>query len=52
MSTPPAPVTPRRVAVTGISVARMLADIFIRNAFQGGRSAPKVAKLQALDEVR
>lgn len=38
--------------ITGLSVARMLADIFIRNAFQGGRSAPKVAKLRALDDVR
>lgn len=38
--------------ITGISVARMLADIFIRNSFQGGRSAPKVAKLEALDQVR
>ena len=38
--------------ITGISVARMLADIFIRNSFQGGRSAPKVAKLEALDQAR
>ncbi|TQV70318.1 RpiB/LacA/LacB family sugar-phosphate isomerase [Denitrobaculum tricleocarpae] len=38
--------------ITGLSVARMLADIFIRNSFQGGRSAPKVAKLAALDEAR
>lgn len=38
--------------ITGISVARMLADIFVRNSFQGGRSAPKVAKLEALDQSR
>ncbi len=38
--------------ITGQSVARMLADIFIRNSFQGGRSAPKVAKLEALDQAR
>ena len=36
--------------ITGASVARMLLDIYLANVFQGGRSAPKVAKLQALDE--
>jgi len=38
--------------ITGASVARMLLDIYLANDFQGGRSAPKVAKLQALDEER
>ena len=31
--------------ITGASVARMLLDIYLANEFQGGRSAPKVAKL-------
>ena len=35
--------------ITGASVARMLADIYIRNQFQGGRSAQKVDKLKSLD---
>jgi len=35
--------------ITGESVARMLADVYVRNEFQGGRSAPKVDKLKALD---
>lgn len=38
--------------ITGASVARMLLDIYLTNDFQGGRSAPKVAKLEALDESR
>lgn len=35
--------------IIGPSVARMLTDIYLSNDFQGGRSAPKVAKLEALD---
>ena len=35
--------------IIGTSVARMLTDIYLSNEFQGGRSAPKVAKLEALD---
>ena len=38
--------------ITGSSVARMLLDIYLANEFQGGRSAPKVAKLEALDAER
>lgn len=38
--------------ITGASVARMLLDIYLANEFQGGRSAPKVAKLEALDAER
>lgn len=38
--------------IQGISVAKMLTDIYIRNEFGGGRSAPKVAKLAALDDDR
>ena len=37
--------------VIGPQVAVMLADIYLRNEFQGGRSAPKVAKLEALDQA-
>lgn len=36
--------------ITGSSVALMLADIYVRNEFQGGGSAQKVDKLKALDE--
>lgn len=35
--------------ITGSSVALMLADIYLRNEFQGGGSAQKVDKLKALD---
>lgn len=35
--------------IVGESVARMLLDIYLGSEFQGGRSAPKVAKLEALD---
>ncbi len=38
--------------ITGTSVAKMLADIYLKNEFGGGRSAPKVAKLDALDADR
>ncbi|MEM0908614.1 MAG: ribose 5-phosphate isomerase B [Pseudomonadota bacterium] len=38
--------------ITGASVAKMLADIYLKNDFGGGRSAPKVAKLEALDAGR
>lgn len=36
--------------ITGASVAKMLADIWLANDFQGGRSAPKVAKIEHLDQ--
>lgn len=36
--------------ITGPSVAKMLADIWLSNDFQGGRSAPKVAKIEQLDQ--
>jgi ribose 5-phosphate isomerase B len=35
--------------IVGPAVAKMLADIWLANEFQGGRSAPKVAKMDALD---
>lgn len=35
--------------VTGPAVAAMLADIWLANEFAGGRSAPKVDKMDALD---
>lgn len=35
--------------VTGAAVALMLVDIWLANDFQGGRSAPKVAKIDAVD---
>lgn len=38
--------------ITGTSVAKMLADIYLKNEFGGGGSAQKVAKLAALDEGR
>lgn len=36
--------------ITGPMVAKMLADIWLANEFQGGRSAPKVEKMAKLDE--
>lgn len=35
--------------IVGPAVAKMLTDIWLANEFQGGRSAPKVAKIDALD---
>lgn len=35
--------------IVGPPVAKMLTDIFLANDFQGGRSAPKVAKMDAID---
>ena len=35
--------------VTGPATAKMLTDIFLAADFQGGRSAPKVAKMDAVD---
>ncbi len=35
--------------VVGPAVAKKLADIWLNTEFQGGRSAPKVAKMDALD---
>jgi ribose 5-phosphate isomerase B len=35
--------------IIGAPVARMLVDIWLANEFQGGRSAPKVAKIDAVD---
>lgn len=36
--------------VTGVGVAKMLVDIWLSNEFQGGGSAAKVAKIDAIDE--
>ncbi|MEM7126366.1 MAG: RpiB/LacA/LacB family sugar-phosphate isomerase [Chloroflexota bacterium] len=36
--------------ITGASVAKMLVDIWLDSEFQGGRSAPKVEKMEKLDE--
>lgn len=35
--------------IVGPSVAKMLTDIWLAAEFQGGRSAPKVAKMDAID---
>ncbi len=37
--------------ITGAPVARMLVDIWLANEFQGGRSTPKVAKIDAVDAL-
>jgi ribose 5-phosphate isomerase B len=36
--------------IVGPAVARMLTDIWLDAEFHGGRSAPKVAKMEAIDE--
>jgi len=36
--------------VTGLETAKKLVDIWLANEFQGGRSAPKVAKINQLDD--
>lgn len=36
--------------ITGAAVAEKLIDIWLESEFQGGRSAPKVAKIDSLDE--
>jgi ribose 5-phosphate isomerase B len=36
--------------ITGVAVAEKLIDIWLASEFQGGRSAPKVAKIDSLDE--
>ncbi|BAM00524.1 MULTISPECIES: ribose 5-phosphate isomerase B [Caldilinea] len=36
--------------ITGPAVAEKLIDIWLESEFQGGRSAPKVAKIEQLDE--
>jgi len=36
--------------IVGPAVARMLTDIWLHAEFSGGRSAPKVAKMEAIDE--
>lgn len=36
--------------IVGPAVAKALTDIWLNAEFQGGRSAPKVAKMDALDE--
>ncbi len=36
--------------VTGPAVAKKLIDIWLESEFQGGRSAPKVAKIEQLDQ--
>jgi ribose 5-phosphate isomerase B len=33
----------------GVETAKLLVDAFMRSEFQGGRSAPKVAKIDAID---
>lgn len=34
---------------TGVEAAKLLVDAFMRSEFAGGRSAPKVAKIDAID---
>ncbi len=36
--------------ITGVNVAKMLVDIWLSNHFQGGGSAKKVAKIDAIDD--
>jgi ribose 5-phosphate isomerase B len=36
--------------IVGPAVAKMLTDIWLNAEFQGGRSAPKVAKMDAIDD--
>ena len=36
--------------ITGPAVAKKLVDIWLESEFQGGRSAPKVEKMEKLDE--
>lgn len=36
--------------ITGVSVAKMLVDIWLENEFQAERSGPKVAKIDAVDQ--
>jgi ribose 5-phosphate isomerase B len=36
--------------ITGIEVAKKLLDIWLKSEFQGGRSAPKVKKIDELDQ--
>jgi len=36
--------------ITGIEVAKKLLDIWLKSEFQGGRSAPKVKKIDDLDQ--
>ena len=36
--------------ITGVVVAEKLIDIWLESEYQGGRSAPKVAKIDSLDE--
>jgi ribose 5-phosphate isomerase B len=36
--------------ITGTAVAEKLIDVWLESEFQGGRSAPKVAKIDSLDE--
>ncbi|MFM7584444.1 MAG: RpiB/LacA/LacB family sugar-phosphate isomerase, partial [Caldilinea sp.] len=36
--------------ITGAAVAEKLIDVWLESEFQGGRSAPKVAKIDSLDE--
>jgi ribose 5-phosphate isomerase B len=38
--------------IVGASLARTLVDHWLASEFQGGRSAPKVAKIKALDDER
>jgi ribose 5-phosphate isomerase B len=36
--------------VTGPELAKMLVDAWLRSEYAGGRSAPKVDKIKAIDE--
>jgi ribose 5-phosphate isomerase B len=36
--------------IVGVGVAKKLVDIWLATEFQGGRSAPKVAKIKLMDE--
>jgi ribose 5-phosphate isomerase B len=36
--------------IVGPEVAKKLIDIWLESEFQGGRSAPKVAKIEQLDQ--
>jgi ribose 5-phosphate isomerase B len=36
--------------VVGPELAKLLVDVWLRSEFAGGRSAPKVAKIRAIDE--
>ncbi len=37
--------------ILGTEVAKKLIDIWLESEFQGGRSAPKVAKIDLVDQI-